>query len=171
MKCLWLESRHNPSFSALHWLHWADSFSNVIGDFIWHLVALQLSIRCLWRRVPQAEHPSNTNAVFVIAETTQRRCDRKTTAALQIGTYAELTGGGMKELQGGTLWRRAQQSRSASLHAADKAPAMLLGNICCSSLLQVFQGASLQGDLTTSVSNRSSELLLQLFTVTCSINL
>lgn len=77
--------------------------------------------------------------------------DIKTTAALQGGTYAELTGGGMKKLQGGTLWRWAQQSRSASLHAAEKAPAMLLGNICCSSQLQVFQGASLQDDLTTSV--------------------
>lgn len=79
----------------------------------------------------------------------------RTATVLQFSTNAELMGGGRGvgglgiTVLGGRLWRVTRHSKPASPHALGRAPAMLLGSICCSSQLQVAEGASLQEDLTT----------------------
>lgn len=93
----------------------------------------------------------------------------RTATVLQFSTNAELMGGGRREKKtlcitvlGGRLWRLTRHSKPASPHALGRAPAMLLGSICCSSQLQVAEGASLQEDLTTrhlSLQNTGADML------------
>lgn len=168
------QHRHNISVATLHLLCWVRSvfFCFFFKCQLWFHQALKGSPT--GHQMPLEEKPSGSIQQTLICLQTHLLCaaleqhETKPEVKLHRNCYCSANQHKMQSwwrerkkdslaLQSweGRLWRLTHRSKSASPHALGRAPAMLLGSICCSTQLKVIQGASLQEDLKTSVAKVS----------------